>query len=109
MSTDLKSVCLMIRKDQHDSLQELGVNISGFVRDIIDDRLSDHVITLGVTQETRSLYDRIISMSVSGDADFEPYLRDALKNMLKDTIEEMQALHKNISSGATRSARKASK
>jgi hypothetical protein len=96
MSKDLKSVCLMIRKEQHDRLQEMNVNISGFVRDIIDDRLSDHVITLSVSQETRALYDRIISMSTSGDTDFEPYLRDALKNMLKTYIEQMQDLHKTI-------------
>ncbi len=96
MSKDLKSVCLVLRKEQHDKLQEMNVNISGFIRDIIDDRLSDHVITLGVTQETRALYDRIISMSTSGDTDFEPYLREALKSMLKNYIEEMQNLHKNI-------------
>ncbi|QQG36643.1 MAG: hypothetical protein HYS17_02390 [Micavibrio aeruginosavorus] len=99
MSTDLKSVCLMLRREQHDRLQEMNVNISGFVRDIIDDRLSDHVITLGVSQETRALYDRIISLSSHGDADFEPYLRNALKDMLKDYIEQMQDLHKSLNVG----------
>lgn len=96
MSTDLKSVCLMIRKDQHDKLQEMKVNISGFVRDMIDDRLSDHIIVMNVAPETRELYDRVISMSSNGDADLEPYLRAALKNMLKEHIEQMQSLHKNI-------------
>jgi hypothetical protein len=96
MGKDLKSVCLMIRKDQHDRLQQMHVNISGFVRDIIDDRLSENNITLNLSPETRALYDRIISMSPKGDADLEPYLRDALKSMLKAYIDEMQTLHKNI-------------
>ena len=96
MSKDLKSVCLMIRKDQYDRLQEMNVNVSGFVRDILDDRLSDDMITVNVSQETRALYDRIISMSPKGDADLEPYLREALKNMLKDYIAQMQDLHKAI-------------
>ncbi|MCM2344183.1 MAG: hypothetical protein NDJ24_06445 [Alphaproteobacteria bacterium] len=96
MSSELKSVCLMLRKEQHDRLQEMNVNVSGFVRDIIDDRLSDHVITLGVSQETRILYDRIISLSHHGDTDFEPYLRTALADMLKDYIGQMQNLHKTL-------------
>lgn len=96
MSKDLKSICLMIRKEQHDQLHAMNVNISGFIRDIIDDRLSDHIITLNVSPETRSLYDRIISMSAKGDADFEPFLRDALRNMLSAAIEDMQELHKTI-------------
>ena len=93
---DLKSVCMMIRKDQHDRLQEMKVNISGFVRDMIDDRLSDHVIVMNVSKETKELYDRIISMSANVDADLEPYLRDALKNMLKSHISQMNALHEKI-------------
>ncbi|HEY8191235.1 MAG TPA: hypothetical protein VIG74_02330, partial [Alphaproteobacteria bacterium] len=68
----------------------------GFVRDMIDDRLSDHIIVMNVAPETREIYDRVISMSANGDADLEPYLRAALKNMLKEHIEQMQSLHKNM-------------
>jgi len=93
---ELKSVCLMIRKDQYDSLQDMKVNVSGFVRDMIDDRLSESNIILNVSPETRSLYDKIISISPRGDEDMEPYLRDALKNMLDKYIKEMQQLHKDI-------------
>lgn len=93
---ELKSVCLMIRKDQYDHLQELQVNVSGFVRDMIDDRLSESNIILNVTHETRALYDKIISISPRGDEDMEPYLREALKNMLDKYIKEMQQLHKDI-------------
>lgn len=96
MAKDLKSVCLMIRKDQYDQLQDMKVNVSGFVRDMIDDRLSESNIILNVSLETRALYDKIISISPRGDEDMEPYLRDALKNMLDRYIKEMQQLHEDI-------------
>lgn len=96
MAKDLKSVCLMIRKDQYDKLQEMNVNVSGFVRDMIDDRLSQSNIILNVSMETRSLYDKIISISPNGDEDMEPYLREALRNMLDKYIREMQKLHEDI-------------
>lgn len=96
MAKDLKSVCLMIRKDQYDQLQDMKVNVSGFVRDMIDDRLSESNIVLNVSLETRALYDKIISISPRGDEDMEPYLRDALKNMLDKYIKEMQQLHEDI-------------
>lgn len=96
MSKDLKSVCLMIRKDQYDQLQQMNVNVSGFVRDMLDDRLSESNIILNVSPETRTLYDKIISISPNGDEDMEPYLREALKNMLDKYIKEMQQLHQDI-------------
>lgn len=96
MAKDLKSVCLMIRKDQYEMLQDMNVNVSGFVRDMIDDRLSESNIILNVSPETRALYDKIISISPRGDEDMEPYLREALKNMLDRYIKEMQQLHEDI-------------
>lgn len=96
MSTDLKSISLMIRNDQYQKLQEMNVNVSGFIRDVIDDRLSNHTIILNVTAEMRVLYDQIVSTSPKGDSDIEPFLRDALKALLKDRIETMKALQDKI-------------
>ena len=96
MAKNMKSICLMVREDQYEQLHEIGVNMSGYIRDLIDDSLSDHVITLTVDQETRSLYDRVISMSSQGDAELEPYLRSALKNLLDQNIKEMQKLQKKL-------------
>ncbi len=87
----------MIREDQHDSLRDMDINISGYIRDLIDDRLSDHTIVLSVASETKQLYDQIISHSGEGDRDFEPYVREALKKMLAEKIRKMQELHKQMS------------
>lgn len=94
MAKDLKSICLVIRHDQYEQLQDMNINVSGFIRDIIDDRLSDHTIILNVSPETRVLYNRIVSTSPKGDSDLEPHLRDALKKLLDERIDEMQALQK---------------
>lgn len=98
MTRNMKSICLMVREDQYERLHKLDLNMSGYIRDLIDDSLSEHVITLNVSEETRQLYDRVISMSPQGDAELEPYLRDALKNMLENSIKEMQKLHKKLAS-----------
>ncbi len=96
MPKNLMRVSMMIRRDQHDQLQGMGVNISGYIRDLIDDRLSNNTIVLTVGDDTKMLYDQIISHSGEHDRELEPYLRDALRTMLEEKIKQMQELHKSI-------------
>jgi hypothetical protein len=96
MTDEFRRISLMIREDQHVRLLELGVNMSGLVRSLIDDHLSESKITLAVSEETSRLYQQIVSHSGSTDADIEPYLRAALKRMLKDRITQMEKLHRSI-------------
>ena len=96
MPDDLKRISLVIREDQHDKLHEIGVNISGFVRDLIDDHFSDHKIVLSVSKETRDLYTKIISNTGSNDALLEKYFKLSMKDMLREKIQEMDKLHKNL-------------
>ena len=46
MTDEFRRISLMIREDQHSRLLELGVNMSGLIRSLIDDHLSDAKITL---------------------------------------------------------------
>ncbi len=96
MSEQIRRISLMIREDQHERLAKLGVNVSGLIRSLIDDHLSEHKITLGVTEETANLYHQIVSNTGSTDEDVEPYLKAALKEMLKTKIKEMEKLHRTI-------------
>jgi hypothetical protein len=70
--------------------------VSGLVRDLIDDYLSQHTITISVGQETRSLYDQIVANTGSTDVDVEIYFKEALKHMLRDKIKAMQKLEEQI-------------
>lgn len=96
MNEEFRRISLMIREDQHERLLELGVNMSGLIRSLIDDHLSESKITLAVTEQTAHLYQQIVSHTGSTDADVEPYLRAALKKMLKDRIAQMERLHRTI-------------
>jgi hypothetical protein len=96
MNDEFRRISLMIREDQHLRLLDLGVNMSGLIRSLIDDHLSESKITLAVSEETAHLYQQIVSHTGSTDADIEPYLRAALKKMLKDRIGDMEKLHRSI-------------
>ncbi|TNF61659.1 MAG: hypothetical protein EP303_05265 [Deltaproteobacteria bacterium] len=97
MTQPFRRISLMIREDQHDRLADLGVNVSGLVRSLIDDHLSESTITLSVSSEAADLYrEMIVSNTGSTDADIEPYLRTALKRMLKDRIARLERLHRTL-------------
>ena len=96
MTEEFRRISLMIREDQHLRLLELGVNMSGLIRSLIDDHLSESKITLAVSEETAHLYQQIVSNTGSTDAEVEPYLWAALKKMLKDRITQMERLHRTL-------------
>ena len=96
MTDDFRRISLMIREDQHAQLLELGVNMSALIRSLIDDHLSESKITLAVSEDAAHLYRQVVSNTGTTDADVEPYLRAALKTMLKDRIAEMEKLHRTI-------------
>ena len=96
MSQSLKRINLMIREDQAEKLTSMGLNVSGLVRDLIDDYLSEHKITLSVSEETRALYSKVISNTGSTDEDVEVYLKQSLHQLLKEKIKTMVQLEKEI-------------
>jgi hypothetical protein len=96
MHDDFRRISLMIREDQHARLTELGVNMSGLIRSLIDDHLSESKVTLSVSEEVSNLYRQIVSNTGSTDSDIEPYLRAALKRMLKERISQLEKLHRTI-------------
>lgn len=89
-------ISLVIREDQYERLSQAGVNVSGFIRDLIDDHYSRHSVTINVTEETRALYDQLVSNAADGDKEIEPYLRQALRLMLQDRIRRMEKLAKEL-------------
>ena len=98
-SPNLKRISLMIREDQYEELCGQGLNLSGLVRDLLDDYLSDYKITLSVSEKTRGIYDQIISNTGSTDTDVEKYLCESLKQLLADKIEAMKKLQGEVFGG----------
>lgn len=96
MSEDLRRISLMVRDDQHQQLVDAGLNVSGLVRDLIDDYLSDYKITLSVSEETRKIYDKVVSNTGATDQDLEVYIVKSLKELLRGRIQQMQELEKKL-------------
>lgn len=96
MSKAQKRISLLLREEQYDIISEKGINLSGLVRDLLDDYLSEHKITIAVGEETKDLYDLVISNTGSSDEDLEVYLKEGLKALLKDKIKVMQKLVDDI-------------
>jgi post-segregation antitoxin (ccd killing protein) len=92
----VKRVSLMIGEDQHKKLRDLGLNVSGLVRDLITDYLSEHRITLSVTEETKTIYQKIVANSGAQDEGLEPYLQEALHKLLKQRIRELSELNEHL-------------
>lgn len=97
MDSEMRRISLVIREDQHQKMAEDNVNVSGLIRDLIDDHYSGHTITLHVSEETHALYTQIVSDTPKGDTDIEPYLRRALREMLSDKIKKMEKLQDFLS------------
>jgi len=93
---DTRRISLVIREDQYQKMSTDNVNVSGLIRDLIDDHYSRHSITLNVSEETRTLYDQVVSKAPKGDTDIEPYFKSALREMLKDKIHQMEKLSKEL-------------
>lgn len=96
MEKSYKRVNVMILEEQYDALTARELNVSGLIRDLLGDYLSRSTIILQVSDETRRVYDRIVSNTGASDADIEVHLRTALASVLKGKIEEMQSLHETL-------------
>ena len=96
MEGGYKRVNVMIGEEQYRTLSEQGLNVSGLIRDLIGDHLSENVITLQVTEETKQIYDTVISNTGSDDQELESHLRDALASLLEEKIADMRALHQRL-------------
>ena len=91
---ELKRISLMIGEDQHNAVVAKGLNLSWLLRDLLDDYLKGSKISLQASDETRKLYEKIVGTVGGTDAEFEPFLREALREYLKIKIQEMQKLEK---------------
>lgn len=86
----------MIKSDQYETLNQQGLNLSGLIRDLIDDHLSEFKITISVSEETRRLYDTIVSNTGSTDDDIEVYFKEALAKLLDERIRDMKKLQTQL-------------
>lgn len=93
---ELKRISLLIGEDQYKKISDRSLNLSWLVRDLVDDYLSERKIILDVSEDTLTLYQKIVTGTGALDRDFEPYFKEALREFLKARIEGMLDLEKEI-------------
>lgn len=92
----VKRISVTIDPEQHDQLHDMGVNVSGLIRDLIQDYLSHDKIELSVSEDFKSIYNQVISNTGATDNELEPYLMKALKLYLKEKLKAIQKLEKTL-------------
>ena len=113
MATEFKRVNVLITAEQYARVSKSGLNLSGLVRDLLDDHFSGSHVTISLSSRVRGLYDQVVSNLGASDADLEPYLAEALDRFLETKAKEIQRLRGQLTpragarsrSGSERSAR----
>ena len=96
MESSYRRINITIAEEHYRALNEQGLNVSGLIRDLIGDHLSDNVITLQVSEETRKIYDTVVSNTGSSDVELEAHFRRSLAKLLEAKITDMTALHSRL-------------
>ena len=91
-----KRVNVMITEEQYREVTDRGLNLSGLMRDLLGDHFSNDVISLQVSEDTRKVYDLLVSNAGATDHDIEIHIRRALANLLAEKIEEMHTLRTRL-------------
>jgi hypothetical protein len=92
MATEFKRVNVLISAEQHSRVSKSGLNLSGLIRDLLDDHFSGSKITISLSARVRGLYDQVVSNLGASDEDLEPYLAEALDRFLDGKAKEIQRM-----------------
>lgn len=92
MSDNVKRISVLIEEDQYERLSKAQINVSGLIRDLLEDYFSDTKVTLSVSRKTRDLYEKIVSNTGATDKDIEPLLVQVLKDLLDVRLNKIKSL-----------------
>lgn len=93
-----RRINIVILEHQYRALTDKNLNVSGLIRDLLGDYLSQSAITVQVSEETREIYDTVVSNTGAEDEDIEIHLRRALAGVLEEQIDKMRELHRQLTS-----------
>ncbi len=92
----VRRVNITLPEVQHDELLSQEANVSGVIRELLDDYLSGRSIVLKVDEQTRQLYDEVMSSTGFGDAELAAALTTALESLLEKKMEDLKALQASL-------------
>jgi hypothetical protein len=91
-----RRINITMTESQHDELVQRGVNVSGLIRELVEQYLSPSTITLNVDPDTRSLYEEAVVRSGATEADVTARLRRMMSDLLDDRLKELEALRRQL-------------
>ncbi|MGE3539663.1 MAG: hypothetical protein AB7N91_19820 [Candidatus Tectimicrobiota bacterium] len=80
----------------YDQVAARGLKLSGFLANLIDDHFAGSAITLRVSEDTKRLYEQVVSNTGYGDPDIEVRLRVVLQDLLERKIAELEHLRQQL-------------
>lgn len=92
MEEKYRRINILIRPDQHERVTGSGLSLSGLVRDLLDDRFNENIITLSMSKKSKKLYDHIVSNFGAGDEELEHFFVEALDRFLEARSQEIDQL-----------------
>jgi len=91
-----RRINVLIEENQYEQVQKANLNLSGLIRDLIDDHFSDKKIQIRISKEGREFYDQAISNFGVSDEELEATFLQALDQTLAEKTAHLEALRKTI-------------
>lgn len=91
-----KQVSITIPESCYTDVMSRNLNLSGLVTNLLQDHFAGSTLTIRVSEETKRLYQLVVSNTGYGDADIELHLRSILHHLLGQKIVELETLRQQL-------------
>jgi len=91
-----KRINVLVRPDQYEKVNEVGLNMSGLIRGLLDDHFGDQRIVFSVSPRVKEVYQRVISNFGAEDRELEEHFLEALDKYLEKKTREIETLRQSI-------------
>lgn len=91
-----RRVNITLLESQHEELSRRNVNLSGLIRELLDAHLSQHMIVLRVDEDTRRLYDEVMSGTGFSEDELSHELKRVLAQLLDKKVAALTKLRKTL-------------
>ena len=98
-----RRVSITIPEHCYDQVVAKELNLSGLITNLLEDHFANSTITLHVSDDTKYLYQQVVSNTGYEDPDIEVHLRVVLQELLGRKIAELEHLRAQLAA-TTRTA-----
>lgn len=91
MKNKMKRINITIDEKLYKKAHDQGLNLSGLIREKLDDYFNGNHITLSVSREMKQKYDEIYSILNLTDDELAPFLNKALNEFLKSKKKQIDS------------------